>query len=104
MAIRQGDVLLVPVIDPPSGTQPVAREQGRVVLAHGKATGHAHAISDERCELVTTEAADELFLLVDGAEVELLHHEHDVLRVPAGTYRVVRQREYAPGAFRRVAD
>ena len=43
--VRQGDVLLVPVDAIPEAAKPVARDHGRVVLAYGEATGHAHAIS-----------------------------------------------------------
>src|SRR5262245_29451672 len=50
--IRQGDVLLIPV-DPelvdgaaPANRRVQERVAGRVVLAEGEATGHAHAILD----------------------------------------------------------
>lgn len=93
--IRQGDVLIVPVYNIPSTTKLVAREGGRLILAHGEATGHAHAIVDESAELVTAEGSSELYLLVHGLEaVELVHDEHDTLSIAPGSYRVVRQREY----------
>ena len=41
---RQGDVLVVPVDEIPTGLKKVPREQGRLVLAHGEATGHAHVV------------------------------------------------------------
>jgi hypothetical protein len=34
----------------------------------------------------------------------VVHEEHAVVTLPAGWYRVVRQREYVPGAVRLVAD
>ena len=34
----------------------------------------------------------------------VVHEEHGAITVPAGLYRVVRQREYVPGAYRYVAD
>jgi hypothetical protein len=69
-------------------------------------TGHAHAITDERAELVSREGAAELYLLVHGTEpVELMHEEHDTLLVAPGSYRLVRQREYVPSQPpRQVAD
>ena len=104
--IRQGDVLLVPVERVPEQVGPVAREEGRLVLAEGEVTGHAHVIEAERAELVTAEGAAELYLLVHGTEpVELTHEEHSTLPVEPGAYRVVRQREFAPSASPRwVAD
>lgn len=104
MLIRQGDVLLVPAAKP-DGARKVERDDtGRLVLAEGEATGHAHAITDPGCDLVTDEQTDELFLLVYGDDVRLLHEEHDTLFVPPGAWRVTRQREYTPAAPVWVAD
>jgi hypothetical protein len=103
--IRQGDVLVVPCNTVPKTRKPVARENGRLILAHGEATGHAHAIIDEHAELVTAGQANELYLLVHGRDpVALVHDEHDTLTITPGTYRVVRQREYSPEGLRNVAD
>jgi len=97
MLIRQGDVLLVPVSQP-TASQPVPRRHGRLVLATGELSGHAHAIADDHAELVTAEGAAQLFLLVHGTPATLTHEEHTPLTVPPGAYRVVRQREYDPVA------
>jgi hypothetical protein len=103
MQIRQGDVLLVRVDDDPehflekrrTDLQSVPRERGRLVLAHGEATGHAHVVESEDATLVSEDEAEELFLLVHGSmPVPLVHEEHETLDVPPGAYRVVRQREY----------
>ena len=101
---RQGDVLLVEVARGPSDVRPVPREQGRLILAHGELTGHAHVVVDAAAELVTREQADELYLLVYGDEVVLEHDEHDAIALPPGSYRVIRQREYTPESVRFVAD
>lgn len=111
---RQGDVLLVPIDELPAELQPVERENGRVILAHGEVTGHAHAIADDRAELFSDPTADglisideaaELYLLVHGDEpVELVHDEHSTIAVEPGAYKRIRQREYAPEATRLVAD
>ena len=47
---RQGDVLIrrlkkLPP-EPEGGSEKVERDNGRVVLAYGEVTGHAHAIHD----------------------------------------------------------
>lgn len=104
--VRQGDVLLVPVDEIPSKARPVARIDGRVILAEGEATGHAHAIRSPGASLL--EEGEERYLRVRGP-VTLGHEEHAPILVAPGTYRVVIQREYvpadiAPAAFRRVVD
>lgn len=105
--IRQGDVLVVPVSAVPANTEKVERENGRLILAHGEATGHAHAIVEQSAELVTAAQANELYLLVHGlTPVALVHDEHDTLTIAPGAYRVVRQREYTSADMEplRVAD
>lgn len=115
---RQGDVLLVELDELPSQLVPVRtdygrREKGRVVLARGDATGHAHVLEGE-AELLMLERdhwqatrpleeMEERFLRVQ-AESSLFHEEHSTVAVPSGNYRVVRQREYAPRVRRFVAD
>ena len=102
---RQGDVLLVPVAKLPSRLEPVKRERGRVILAHGEVTGHAHAIKDKRAALFRDPKLAAIFMQVSGdAPVALEHDEHDTIKVPPGDYQIVRQREYSPEAIRNVAD
>ena len=104
--VRQGDVLLVPVHEVPASARPVPRAGGRVVLAEGEVTGHAHAIRSSAATLLA--AGEERYLRV-AAPVTLDHEEHAPIDVVLGTYRVVIQREYVPPeispvAFRRVVD
>ncbi|MDQ7909758.1 hypothetical protein RB614_35080 [Phytohabitans sp. ZYX-F-186] len=100
---RQGDVLVVAVERLPDGLTPVAREDGAVVLAHGEATGHRHAIREPHAELL--EGRGERFLRIAGGPARLVHEEHDPIVLPAGAYQVIRQREYQPAAWpRTVAD
>jgi hypothetical protein len=100
---RQGDVLVVAINAIPRRAKPVDRDRGRVVLAYGEVTGHAHAIADSGAALLQHE--DDQYLRVTAAGgVGLKHEDHDTIEVPRGDYRVVRQREYAPEAPRVVAD
>lgn len=100
---RQGDVLVEQVDAIPGEAEEVAREGGRIVLAHGEATGHAHAIASPHAALLAKGA--ERFLRVVGPEpVALDHEEHRRIELPPGLYRVVRQREYTPTELRQVAD
>lgn len=48
LTIRQGDVALVLVTKLPEGCTEVPNDRGRIVLAYGEVTGHAHAIADHR--------------------------------------------------------
>jgi hypothetical protein len=104
---RQGDVLVVPIgraALPPVLVDAPRDARRRMVLALGEATGHAHVVTGEgvamRCP---PDALDTLFLTVERYAC-LGHEEHGPIPLPAGTYRVVRQREYVPGAVRPVAD
>jgi len=129
---RQGDVLLVrvPAGLVASGLRIAARAQGRIVLAEGEVTGHAHAIADAGCDLLVlddraamAEAVRELLASVglmaelseeavigvlavsDAGDVEVRHEEHAPLNLPAGSrYVAIRQREYTPERLNLVAD
>src|SRR5262245_65429127 len=102
---RQGDVLLVAVPAIPQDARPLPRDRGRIVLALGEATGHAHAIADPRAALLETELQQRFLQVLAEGGVLLCHEEHDALLLPQGTYEVRRQREYIPGTvWRMVAD
>jgi hypothetical protein len=102
--VRQGDVLVIAATGIPEDAVPVARDHGRVVLAYGEVTGHAHAIAGRGATLL--EHGPERYLRVTSA-VTLDHEEHAAIDLPPGEYRVVIQREYVPGPVpdsRRVVD
>jgi hypothetical protein len=101
---RQGDVLIIPVDAAPGPLEAVVRENGRIILAHGEATGHAHAIRADGAALFRDPELAAMFLTVTGEPAALEHDEHDTIMLPPGTYRIVRQREYAPEDVRYVAD
>lgn len=102
---RQGDVLIIPVKSIPKSVEAVDREGGRVVLAHGEVTGHAHAIKDKRATLFRDPKLAAIFMQVSGdAPVDLEHDEHSTIAIPPGNYQIVRQVEYSPEAIRNVAD
>lgn len=101
---RQGDVLLIATDQTPEGPEIPRDRRRRIVLAYGEATGHAHAIADRGAVLRGVDLERRfLEVLADGG-VTLSHEEHDPIRVPRGTYRVVRQREWASEGVRWVAD
>jgi hypothetical protein len=106
---RQGDVLIMPVPEDavPGAGHGLTRQprdiRGRLVLALGEVTGHAHAVVGPG-ELLREpgQFAAAWLHLPEGGRV--VHEEHAAIPLPKGWYRVVRQREYAPGAVRVVAD
>lgn len=98
---RQGDVLIVATDKTPSGP-PAPRENGKVVLAHGEVTGHAHAIAEPGASLHPGET--DTLLDVTDAIVMLRHEEHDLFPLTEGRYEVIPQMEYTPEAIRNVAD
>lgn len=125
--IRQGDVLLTPVAKLPTDCTEVPLDKGRIVLAYGEVTGHAHAIADHgqavKPRQLGPEAAAEItealiartkaklwrapsgerFLEVKEA-VTLRHEEHTQHTIPPGIYQVPTQVEYTPAELRRVTD
>lgn len=104
---RQGDVLLIPISGElvPTDARPVPRDaRGRLVLARGEATGHAHAVAAHDAELLADpDDVDRRFLRIVSTGL-LTHEEHRTIPLPPGLYRVARQREYSPDAVRYVAD
>lgn len=101
---RQGDVLIRQVRALPEGATKVPMS-GRIVLAHGEVTGHAHAIAPGQAEEYQTSSKDivQRFLrVVEHADVT--HEEHATVPLPAGIYEIVQQREYMPEAVRLVVD
>jgi len=98
---RQGDVLIREVDSVPEGLEPWSG--GRIVLAEGEATGHAHAIEDAETQAWVGEK-DAVWFEVRGLLTEVRHEEHDTIELPPGRYVATRQREYSPEAIRNVAD
>ena len=111
---RQGDVLIERVSQLPK--QP-AKKKGRVILAHGEVTGHAHEIKAPK--LASIEECDEAVRLLGDlsdagtmthhalavhGDTAVVHDEHGAIPLEAGDYIVRRQREYSPEAIRNVAD
>src|SRR5262245_41693954 len=108
--LRQGDVLLIPVDEnmvgenraAPGVREPVARRDGRLVLAEGEATGHAHVVVGEQARLErqrfgtlrpvwinrSTWRRERTVLIVSEVPALLEHEEHDELVIPPGAYEV----------------
>lgn len=105
LPIRQGDVILVPVDSIPADAENVTPAEGRVVLALGEATGHAHAFYDGGVRLYQGKAANApRYLHVVKTTALLRHEEHTTAKVPPGKYLLPQQSEYTPSELRRVVD
>jgi hypothetical protein len=106
IVFRQGDVCLVKISGlPQAAARAEPREDGKVILAWGEATGHHHRV-ETRPEAPSARlwSADaERFLQVMG-RAELVHEEHSAITLDPGVYQVAIQTEYHPQEPRRVAD
>lgn len=95
---RQGDVLLVPLSDPPKakGLSYQKRKRGEgVILAAGEATGHHHRVREAGVR--EYRRGSERFLFTGKKGGTVTHEEHDPIALPANTvFRIVQQREYEP--------
>jgi hypothetical protein len=100
---RQGDVLLTRVQRAPAGAKRMRASRGRLVLAEGEVTGHAHVIDAGAAQMLRSAEAVYVKILKASA---LTHEEHGAITLEPGTvWRVKRQREYVPKALpRQVAD
>lgn len=111
--IRQGDVGIRKTTKKPSAQAKAVTDNGRVILAYGEVTGHAHEVITEAPPMTGDDVpAQQLFqepdgtrlLVVKGPATFVRHEEHSKLHIPAGTYEVIQQREYLPAGIRNVAD
>lgn len=110
MIVRQGDILLVRIGDAVEGG-----DAAPLVVGHGEVTGHMHTIEAAR-PLAGDALVWDLFartgewsgngqpLVAVEEDTRITHQEHATLDVPAGIWRIVRQREYEPERERFVVD
>jgi hypothetical protein len=96
---RHGDLLVAAVAEIPAG----ARRLSHLTLAEGEMTGHSHRIA-EASQATLYSHDKRLYLEISQAGATLVHQEHGPIVLPAGTYRVWKQREYFPREIRVVRD
>ena len=106
----QGDVLFRRVKSVPENCTRVARN-GPIIAAHSE-TGHHHAIADDG--VIQFDGGDPLrcYLLLESVDsCDVVHHRswdtHETVSLGGGqgaVWEVIRQREFAPEGWRRVAD
>lgn len=100
--VAQGDVFIRRIEALPADLVAVPRDNGRIVLAYGEVTGHAHAISALDAELLVApernredEVLNVRFLRVMAAAgIDVQHEEHATVHLAPGLYEVRQQREW----------
>lgn len=101
----QGDILIQQIAELPRGATPVHPENGRLVVAHGEATGHHHSFgADGAITLFRDDGAGSALFAEVLTPASLEHQEHSTIVLPPGKFRFVRQRTMQSGAIRRVQD
>ena len=99
---QQGDVLIESVDEskiPNEGLVPQTKDPGRLILAEGEVTGHAHAIlRTGAVELLEPKDPspnkEVMWLKVSAPSVDVVHEEHGTVTIPRGTYTVRKVQEY----------
>lgn len=99
---HQGDVYIRQISEIPSSAKPIDAK-GRVVLAEGEVTGHAHAIHRGAVMFRADEGMGTYLQVAEGG-ADVVHEEHATISLPAGLYEVTIQSQYEPEAIRNVAD
>jgi hypothetical protein len=102
LQFRQGDVMLEKISALPAKVKRVPAEGGRLIVARGEVTGHAHAVAEEMGEMYVDESG-RIYLQIE-TETEIVHEEHGAIPLPVGVYVYTPQREYHPEAIRNVLD
>ena len=101
---RQGDMLVMRAEHLLVAPFRVRRDRrGRLVLAGGEVSGHAHVIDAPDAELFDDPLTGRRFLRL-VTESKLTHEEHGPIALPPGLYEVRRQRAYDPVATKLVGD
>ena len=102
--IRQGDTFYIRVAELPEGAVAQARIGGRIIIAEGEVTGHAHAIRDTGAVQYKDPALNMQWIVVTDEPVTVEHEEHGHVKLGPGTWWVPTQVEYERGEVRRVVD
>ena len=105
MQMRQGDVFIEYTDEPiPADAKKVERVGGRLILAYGEVTGHAHAIADEGLEMYE-DSAGTLWLTAPAKEAKVSHEEHSAHTLaPGRRAKSIVQQSWAAGFMRPVVD
>jgi hypothetical protein len=96
---RQGDVLLTRVSALPGICADVPPTNGKIVIAYGEMTGHAHAMPSVDARLLDYRGGMDVDVTGTSAQ-PLFHEEHETLLLGPGIYSVRIQRQHFNGIHR----
>src|SRR4051812_31466572 len=88
---RQGDVVLREIKKLP---KPAEMYFGMPVLAVGEQTGHSHRLEGGKVQMYTRAGTRYIEVL---EQADLVHEEHQTIKIPPGTYAQHQEREYNYG-------
>jgi hypothetical protein len=96
--LQQGDVLIERLIEQTdtSKGRVIVHPSGRVVLAEGEATGHAHVVKCEPgTEAKLIDMGDQKILEITGGKASVVHEEHKTItKVGPGQHEISIVKEY----------
>ena len=96
---RNGDLLIKELDAFPKGLKKINSN----VLAFGEVTGHRHELIGS-CQVMENKEGKKFFKVDE--EAELIHQEHKPIKIEAGVFEVLIEREYSPfeEAIKQVQD
>lgn len=111
-AVRQGDVLLIPIKVHLRDLQAAPKDARGLVMAEGETSGHFHALFGKGARLMRyRDNAARVVAVVDGGgEMRVIGggsggvDRHLPIKLPSGRYEIRIQRSYDAGYSRQVQD
>jgi hypothetical protein len=103
----QGDIMIIKLDVAPdvTGLTEVQPEGENLIVTHSE-TGHHHVLERDVAKMYESTDLEAFLVLHDEGTLRHLrdNHTHESLKLPAGSYKVIRAREYTPEGYRRVQD
>lgn len=100
---RQGDVAVIFIKNSkPVEGNAIPRKNGRIIVAEGEVTGHAHAVLEPEVKWLETTKHERV--LVSDVPFSLTHDEHDPHWFAPGQYLTIIQSEADLDSMRSVLD
>lgn len=99
--VRQGDLLIVPLTRRDSAWYRLPKtEVSGGILALGEVTGHAHRVEGDLVAVYDTQRFGRVIHAQE--DFAIIHDEHAPIALRAGSYQVIRQREFDETPRRRL--
>src|SRR3972149_4073775 len=96
-AAAQGELYLERIDKFPDDLKEIKSENNRLIVGHSE-TGHHHYVEKAQARFFGTDDPNICYLHATGKYADLIHDRsfdtHETLRIPAGFYRVRKQKEY----------